>query len=73
MIKNRIIPAFVLAGLVGVAACERQEETRIETTPTTTETPAPATTDPMMTDPMMRDTLHQDTLHGVHTMPGDTL
>jgi hypothetical protein len=73
MLKNRLIPAFVLAGLVGVAACERQEETRIETTPATeapVAEPAPMTQDPAMMDPMYDDTLHVDTLH---TMPHDTL
>jgi hypothetical protein len=70
MLKNRIVPAFVLAGLVGVAACERQEETRIETVPPTTEapatTPAPTTTDPMMHgDTMM---MHGDTM--MHQQPG---
>jgi hypothetical protein len=60
MLKNRIIPAFVLAGLVGVAACERQEETRIETVPPTTETPA---TTPAPTVEPMPGTMHDDTLH----------
>jgi hypothetical protein len=60
MLKNRIIPAFVLAGLVGVAACERQEETRIETVPPTTETPA---TTPGTTVEPMPGTMHDDTLH----------
>lgn len=59
MLKNRIVSAFVLAGLVGVAACERQEETRIETVPPTTEvpatTPAPAIEPAPSTDPMMMD------------------
>jgi hypothetical protein len=73
MIKNRLIPAFVLAGLVGVAACERTEETQIETTPATeapVAEPAPMTTDPVMTDPMYDDTLHMDT---VPVLPEDTL
>jgi hypothetical protein len=64
MLKNRIVPAFVLAGLLGVAACERQEETRIETVPPTTETPA---TTPAPTADPMPGTMHGDTMY--HTDP----
>ncbi|MBA4156041.1 MAG: hypothetical protein H0X65_01015 [Gemmatimonadetes bacterium] len=72
MLKNRIIPIFAVAALVGAAACERQDETRVETPATETITPSPAvdpittpgaTMDPM--DPM----IHDDTL----MMQGDTL
>jgi hypothetical protein len=73
MLKNRIIPAIALTALIGVAACERREETRIETTPATTESPAvapaPTTTDPAHTGPMTTDPAHT----GTPGMYGDTL
>jgi hypothetical protein len=76
---NRIIPAVALVALVGATACERREETRIETpateapavTPAPTVEPVPMTTDtPYGTDPAMTDPAMQP---GAPAVPCDTL
>jgi hypothetical protein len=75
--KNRIFSAIALTALVGATACERREETRIET-PATTEAPATAPAPTMTPAPMGDDTLgvhggmdHQGMMHD--TLPADTL
>jgi hypothetical protein len=69
---NRIVPVLALTGLVAATACERREETVIETpateapvtAPAPTVEPAPVTPDTPLVDPTWEDeeTLPQDTL-----------
>ncbi|CAN5534591.1 hypothetical protein BH24GEM3_BH24GEM3_09250 [soil metagenome] len=71
--KNRIFTALAFAGLMGMAACGPQDETRVDDmtieAPAAAPTmePAPTTT----TDPMMAP-MHDDTLMMHDTMPGAT-
>jgi hypothetical protein len=70
MMKTRILSALALTALVGVAACERQEETQIQTPATEAPATAPAPATMPATD------MHADTLHGgmhMDTLPADTL
>ncbi len=71
MVKNRIIPAFALAGLIGIAACEPRDDVRVDQTqevppPAQTVEPLPPAQDPMM-EPMPEDTL----LYPEDTLPQD--
>lgn len=73
--NKRIFSAIALTALVGATACERREETRIET-PATTEAPATAPAPTMTPAPMGTDTLHGGMDHGTmghDTLPADTL
>lgn len=67
---KKIIPVVALTALIGATACERREETEIETPATETVTPAPTVepAPPVTTDTMP---LHDDTL--MDTIPTDTL
>jgi hypothetical protein len=75
MMTNRILSALALSALVGVAACEREQETRIDVpaTEAPATAPAPGTMDPAYTDPTLTDPAYTDPTMTDPMMHGDTL